>query len=243
MGISRRTFLKSSIATAFASNGLILFSPKHVFSEDTVLIPHASHYGLFKAVVKDGVFVGVQPLPDIDAMPTKMLTEGILSRTNHKTRINYPMIRKSWLEGYASGNTKPDLRGREPFVRVSWDEALALAGDSIPKTVENYGNEALFSSSYGGWSHARVLRPQVLQGRLFGLIGGHTVTTGDYSGGAAQVSMPHILGDMEVYSAQTSWEMIAEHTEVFVLIGRVFFFRHYGCWLFLFYFFLCFFGG
>jgi hypothetical protein len=43
----------------------------------------------------------------------------------------------------------------------------------------------------------------VLQGRLFGLTGGHSVTTGDYSGGASQVSLPHIIGDMEVYSPHT----------------------------------------
>ena len=43
----------------------------------------------------------------------------------------------------------------------------------------------------------------MLQGRLFGLTGGHSVTTGDYSGGASQVSLPHIIGDMEVYSPHT----------------------------------------
>ncbi len=219
MGISRRTFLKSSAAIAVATNGLTLFSPSHVFASHTVLIPHATHFGPFKAVVQDGVLIGVQPLQDVDAMPTKMLTEGILSRTYHKSRVKYPMVRKSWLEGQSSGDTKPELRGHEPFVRVSWDEALALAANSILSTVEKHGNEALFSSSYGGWSHAGVLRPQVLQGRMFGLLGGHTVTTGDYSGGAAQVIMPHIIGDMEVYSPQTSWEMVAAHTEVFVMVG------------------------
>jgi len=222
MKISRRSFLKKSaavVAATVAANGLTLFGPDHVFADDTVLIPHATHYGPFNAVVKDGVLIGIQPLEGVDAMPTKMLTEGIISRTYDKTRVKYPMVRKSWLEGHSSGNTKPELRGREDFVRVTWDEALALAADSILSTVEKYGNEALLSTSYGGWSHAGILRPQVLQGRLFGLIGGHTVTTGDWSAGAGQVIMPHILGDMEVYSPQTAWEVIAENTEVFVLIG------------------------
>lgn len=222
MKISRRSFLKKTAAVAavaVTTKGLSLFGPNHVFAEDTVLIPHASHYGPFNAVVKDGVLIGIQPLEGVDAMPTKMLTEGLISRTYHKTRVKYPMVRKSWLEGHATGKTKPELRGREEFVRVSWDEALALAADSILSTVENYGNEALLSTSYGGWSHAGILRPQVLQGRLFGLIGGHTVTTGDWSAGAGQVLLPHILGDMEVYSPQTAWEVIAKNTEVFVLIG------------------------
>ncbi len=218
MTLSRRAFLKSTLASAIAANGLTLFSPKDTFGDDTVLIPHACHWGPFNAVVKNGVLVGVQPLNELDAMPTKMLTEGLLSRLYSKTRVNYPMVRKSYLEN-PKGDTKRHLRGKEPFVRVTWDEALALAADAILSTAEKYGNEALFSSSYGGWSHAGVLRPQVLQGRLFGLIGGHTPTTGDYSGGASQVSLPHIIGDMEVYSAQTAWEVMADNTQVMVWVG------------------------
>jgi len=220
MRFSRRDFLKLSSVTAvgISTGGLTLFGCTEQFEKGTILIPHASHWGPFNAVVKDGRLLGVQPLSDIDAMPTKMLMEGLLSRVYHKTRVKYPMVRKSYLEN-RSGDTKPHLRGKDPFVRVSWDVALALCGEAIIDTVEAYGNEALFSASYGGWSHAGILRPQVLQGRLFGLIGGHSITIGDYSGGASQVSLPHVLGDMEVYSPQTSWEVIAENTEVFVLIG------------------------
>lgn len=217
MGISRRDFLKATIASSIATGGLSVFGLREAFGADTVLIPSASHWGPFKAVVKKGVLVGIQPLADIDAMPTTMLTKGLISRVYSKTRIKYPMVRKSYLANPSS--SKPHLRGKEAFVRVSWDEALALAANAILSTAEKYGNEALFSSSYGGWSHAGLLRPQVLQGRLFGLIGGHSVTTGDYSGGASQISLPHIIGDMEVYSPQTAWEVMAKHTEVMVWIG------------------------
>ncbi len=97
MTMSRRGVLKASVATAVAANGLNWFSPTEVFASDTVVIPSASHWGPFKAVVKKGVLVGVQPLKDIDAMPTKMLTEGLISRVYHKTRVKYPMVRKSYL--------------------------------------------------------------------------------------------------------------------------------------------------
>ena len=83
----------------------------------------------------------------------------------------------------------------------------------------HYGNEGVFSSSYGGWSHAGIFRPNVLQGRFFNLLGGCSMTTGDYSGGAAQIIMPYVIGDMEVYSAQTAWEQVRDNTEVFVFIG------------------------
>ena len=218
MTITRRGLLKASVASAVTANGLTWFAADEVFAADTQVIPSASHWGPFKAVVKNGVLVGIQPLKDVDATPTTMLTEGLIGRVYHKTRVKYPMVRKSYLAN-PTGNTKPHLRGKEPFVRVSWEQALALTADAVLRTAEKHGNEALFSASYGGWSHAGLLRPQVLQGRLFGLIGGHSVTTGDYSGGASQVSLPHIIGDMEVYSPQTSWEVMAEHTEVMVWIG------------------------
>ena len=109
MSLSRRAFLKSSAAIAVASGGLKLFGLNEVFASDTVLIPHASHYGPFKAVVKNGVLIGVQPLPGFDPMPTQMLLEGVLSRTYHPTRVQYPMVRRSYLA---------NPRGRLPGVKM-----------------------------------------------------------------------------------------------------------------------------
>lgn len=178
---------------------------------------HATHYGPFMATVKDGKLQKVMPTR-ADAKPTEMLTLGVLARTYDKTRVKCPMVRKSYLEGL-QGNRKPELRGKEEFVEVSWDVALGLTTKAILDTIEKHGNEGVFSSSYGGWSHAGIFRPNVLQGRFFNLLGGCSMTTGDYSGGAAQIIMPYVIGDMEVYSAQTAWEQVRDHTEVFVLIG------------------------
>ena len=70
MAVSRREFLKASVATSVAAGSLSWFGASEVFGADTVVIPSASHWGPFKAVVKKGVLVGVQPLPGIDAMPS-----------------------------------------------------------------------------------------------------------------------------------------------------------------------------
>jgi len=63
MSHSRRKFLKSAMATGFAAKGiaagLVTFPAGQVFGADTVLIPHASHWGPFKAVVQNGVLIGV----------------------------------------------------------------------------------------------------------------------------------------------------------------------------------------
>ncbi|MFG0732150.1 molybdopterin-dependent oxidoreductase [Photobacterium damselae] len=218
MDVSRRSFLKSAIATAIAANGLTLFPLDYAFADDTVLIPSASHWGPFYAVVKKGVLVGIQPRKEIDPLPTEMLLKGLLSRTYNKTRIQYPMVRKSYLENLGV-NTKPELRGKEPFVRVSWETALQLTANAILHTIETKGNQGIFDSSYDGWSNTGLLRPPVVQGRFFNLIGGCSTTIGDYSAGASTVILPHIVGDMEVYSPQTAWPVIEKNTEVFVLVG------------------------
>ena len=181
-------------------------------------VAHATHYGPFIGTVKNGRLEKVVPQAS-DKRPTPMLTEGVIARTYDKTRIAGPMVRKSYLEGFRTGKTKPALRGKEPFVQVSWDVALGLTAKAILDTIEKHGNEGCFSSSYGGWSHAGIFRPNVLQGRFFNLLGGSSMTAGDYSAGAGQIIMPLVLGDLEVYSAQTCWEQVAKHTEVLVFIG------------------------
>ena len=100
---------------------------------------HATHYGPFMATVKDGKLQKVTPTR-ADAKPTEMLTLGVLARTYDKTRIKGPMVRKSYLEGL-EGNRKPELRGKEEFVEVSWDVALGLTTKAILDTIEKHGNE------------------------------------------------------------------------------------------------------
>ncbi len=156
---------------------------------------------------------------ELDQRPTEMLMYGVLDRVYDKSRIDYPMVRKSYLEGWKSGEVKPELRGREEYVRVDWDTALKLTAKAITDTIVDHGHQAILSTSYGGWSHAGIMRPNLLQGKFFSMIGGCTNTVGDWSAGASQISLPHVIGDMEVYSAQTAWKVIRDNTEVFVLVG------------------------
>ncbi len=221
MSISRRRFMQGS-AAAMALSGLLNSTAiKAVLAAtgEVKKIFHASHYGAFKALVKDGKMVGLETIDAIDARPTKMLTEGILDRTYHRTRVKYPMVRKSYLENWDKEDRKVELRGKEPFVRVDWDTALKLTVKAILDTIDKYGNEGVFNSSYGGWSHAGLMRPNVLQGKFYNILGGSSITVGDWSAGASQISLPHIMGDMEVYSPQSAWETLLENSEVVCWVG------------------------
>ncbi|UWQ86007.1 molybdopterin-dependent oxidoreductase [Leisingera caerulea] len=217
---SRRAFLQGGAAmfgaTALMNSTALAAIDPNSFAGRAF---HATHFGPFEAVVRDGKLIGINAITELDARPTEMLSYGVIDRTYDKTRINYPMVRKSYLEGWESGDVKPELRGKESYVRVDWDTAWSLAAKALLDTATNHGNEAIFSSSYGGWSNAGTFRPNVLQGRLLNLMGGCTNTQGDWSAGASQISLPHVIGDMEVYSAQSAWETIRDNTEVFVLVG------------------------
>lgn len=66
-------------------------------------------------------------------------------------RIKYPMKRKNW----APGGGKKELRGRDEWVRISWDEALDIVSSELKRIKEKYGNKAIMGSSpllnlYGG---------------------------------------------------------------------------------------------
>lgn len=218
MQLSRRHFLKTTSIAAIAAAAPPAFAAAGGAARGITFVPSAGQAGAFWAMVQDGEFVKAIPRTDFDPRPTKMITEGVVSRTYHETRILHPYVRRSYLEGL-DGDRKPELRGKEEFVQVDWDTALGLTAKAILDTIDSHGNEGIFSSSYGAWSHGGVLTPNVLQGRFFNLIGGMSVTVSDYSGGAGQVVMPHILGDMEVYSRQTSWWQILQNTENFVFVG------------------------
>jgi len=125
--ISRRGFLTGSVASAFASRllggtSLAAIDP----NSHSQRIFHATHYGPFEAIVRDGRFVGLSPVVELDSRPTEMQAYGVLDRTYDRTRILQPMVRKSYLANWNQADRKVDLRGKEPFVPVDWDTALRL---------------------------------------------------------------------------------------------------------------------
>jgi len=216
MNNSRRNFLKKgAIGTAaIAASTTISGAAANIMESRTKKIPSASHFGPFYAHVRDDKIVDITSQLDSDANPT-VIVKGLADRNTSNSRVKYPVVRKSYLEGKGRG----DLRGKEEFVRVSWETALDLAADAIKKVQKKGGNEALYNASYGGWSIPGAFKPNVLAGRFFNQIGGAVGTAGEYSNGAAGPVNPGVVGDMEVYSIQTAHEQIIKHTEVMVLWG------------------------
>lgn len=121
MKITRRSFLKGVGASGVAL-GTNSFAKGDTDFYNFKKIPHATHFGAFTAVVDSkGRFIRAEKA-DSDKRKA-IVNEAMMDRHYSDTRIKYPCVRKSFLEN-KSGHEK--LRGREEFVRVSWDEVIEL---------------------------------------------------------------------------------------------------------------------
>ncbi|RBP10129.1 biotin/methionine sulfoxide reductase [Pseudocitrobacter faecalis] len=142
------------------------------------------------------------------------LQSAVRDQVHSKTRVRYPMVRKGYL---ASPASPQGVRGQDEFVRVSWNEALDLIHAQHKRIRETYGPSSIFAGSYGWRSNGVLHKAATLLQRYMSLAGGYTGHLGDYSTGAAQAIMPHVVGGNEVYQQQTSWPLVLEHTDVVVL--------------------------
>ena len=105
----------------------------------------SSHWGTYRAKVKDGKveeLIGWEN--DNDPSP---IGSGIVDVHNHHTRIDSPMIRKSWRDKGPGSNN--NLRGTEPFIAISWDEAEKIVANELNRVKNNFGNSSatIFSAS------------------------------------------------------------------------------------------------
>ncbi|MDU8924083.1 trimethylamine-N-oxide reductase TorA [Pasteurellaceae bacterium LIM206] len=213
---SRRDFLKNSslgvagvsLATGSATS---LISPAVQAETVSKTVVTAAHWGPLGVIVENGKAVKSGPaiVPAVENELQSVVPEQLYS----ETRVKYPMVRK----GYLQGNTDTSLRGRDEWVRVSWEQALDLVAKDIKRVRDNYGAGGIFAGSYGWYSSGALHACKTLLQRYMNVTGGFVGTKGDYSTGAAQVIMPHVLGTIEVYEQQTSWEVLLESADIIVL--------------------------
>lgn len=139
---------------------------------------------LIKAHVVDGVVTRVKTDDTHPDSPDYPQQRGcVRGRAQRKLiygadRLKYPMIRKNW----EPGGGQKELRGRDEWVRISWDEALDIYASELRRIKESYGNEAIFGVSAGE------------MGRTVGLYGGYVERWGQVSWGTWRESYVHFTG-------------------------------------------------
>ncbi|MDR3535689.1 MAG: trimethylamine-N-oxide reductase TorA [Acetobacteraceae bacterium] len=215
--LSRRQLLGTS-ATAAALGlfgpSLLVRGARAAGADGEVLT--GSHWGAFYGRVEGGRFTAIRPW-EKDPRPSPNLP-GILDSVYSPTRIKYPMVRRAFLE--KGPGAMPETRGDGDFVRVSWDQALDLVAKELKRVDAAHGPSGTFAGSYGWKSPGKLNNCRTLLYRMFNARGTSFVNaTGDYSTGASQVIMPHVVGSLEVYEQQTVWPVVVRDSQLVVFWG------------------------
>ena len=180
-------------------------------------IQTASHWGVYEVETLDGAVRGARaaswdedPSPIIHALPA--VVQGTL-------RVREPYVRRGYLR-HGPGRTSGE-RGRDSYVRVSWDRALGLLEAELARVKTQFGNTAIYGGSYG-WASAGRLHhsPSVLK-RFLGGFGGYVDKLGNHSFGAALHIMPYVVGSGDIPGMASDWRSICEHTKLFVCFGGI----------------------
>ena len=178
----------------------------------------STHWGTYRAQVSNGIvrkLIGFEEDND-----PSLIGSGIIDVQHGPTRIDTPMVRKSWLEGGPGSGTH--LRGSDPFVALSWEQANKLVAQELNRVKSLYGNSSIFGGSYGWASAGRFHHAQSQLHRFLNCIGGYTSSKFTYSYAAAEAIVPHILGSYRTYlDTCTTWEIIKKNTNLFVCFGGV----------------------
>jgi trimethylamine-N-oxide reductase (cytochrome c) len=173
----------------------------------------ASHWGFYHATVERGRLTRVDPWQE-EQYPSPMV-QGMPDLLYSPTRIRYPMVRKGFLENGENSDTSG--RGKEPFVRVSWDEALDLVAGHLRRVKEQYGNTAIYGHSYGWSSAGRLHNPPGALSRLLSLYGGYVYSVNTYSAPVLPVITPHVLGSSRPLAS--AWPSLIDNSQLFVFFG------------------------
>ena len=176
------------------------------------------HWGTYRVEVEDGQVIALKAFEE-DPEPSP-IGHGIIDVLDGPTRITAPMVRKGWLE--AGPGADGDKRGSDEFERVTWDEANAIVAGELDRVRNAFGNSAIYAGSYGWASAGRFHHAQSQLKRFLNCIGGFTSSKNTYSFAAAEVLVPHVLGDFRKFiDTTTCWESIASDCELFVAFGGV----------------------
>jgi anaerobic dimethyl sulfoxide reductase subunit A len=191
--LTRRSFLKWSAALggAVAATGVLNYGLK---AADAAVAAAASEGKwvaaacwhncggrcLNKAYVVDGVVIKQKTDDTHPDSPDYPQQRGCARGRSNRMRafgadrLKYPMKRKNW----APGGGDKSLRGRDEWMRISWDEALDILASETKRIKEKYGNKSIL------WGT-----------RSLALYGGYVNSWGSSSSGTWAATAPRVAGD------------------------------------------------
>lgn len=176
----------------------------------------ATHWGIYRVDVEAGRVVGIRNFEgDADPSPIGLSMPGAI---DDSVRISQPMVRAGYLEH--GPRRHRNRRGSEPFVAVSWNEALDLAAAALTDVKARFGNEGIFGGSYGWGSAGRFHHALSHLHRFLNFHGGYVRSVNTYSTAAMEVILPHVIcPHYELAINMPTWDDIARHTRLVVAFG------------------------
>lgn len=220
-GITRRNLLKwtgiAAAATTLGASGCTGFdsAPEETNTEQDQgeWIPcscwaDCGSRGFNKALVRNGEVVRMgtdqthDDSPDCPQLRACARGRSMRGMIFGADRLKYPMKRKNWQPG-GGENAHGELRGKDEWERISWDEALDLIADEIKRVIDTYGNEGILlpggcPAGFGDWDI----------GRLMYILGGcieqyGAVSSGAWGSMASLIGLPEETNDrMDLRSSQ-----------------------------------------
>jgi biotin/methionine sulfoxide reductase len=176
--------------------------------------PTLSHWGAYTALVRDGRLIGCEPFAH-DPAPSPMI-HSMPAMVHSPLRVAKPAVREGWLRDRGS----PARRGADSYVEVEWEQALKLVHEELTRVRSQHGAAAIFGGSYGWASAGRLHNAMTQTHRFLYAGGGCTDQVGNYSWGAAQFLLPHIIGTyMPLTGKVTDWNSVARHTDLVLAFG------------------------
>jgi biotin/methionine sulfoxide reductase len=176
----------------------------------------SNHWGTYRVETECGVVKALHGFEEDDDVSA--IGSGIVDVLDAPSRIKAPMVRKSWFESGPGSNNH--LRGAEAFVEVTWEQAEKLVAEELSRVKNQYGNQAIFGGSYGWSSAGRFHHAPGQLHRFLKCIGGYTRSVGTYSFAAAEVIVPHVLGDYwALLLESTSWRSVIDEGRLVVAVG------------------------
>ena len=107
-----------------------------------------------KVLVRDGVVVRQKTDDSVEDSVDNPQQRGCVRGRSQRMqvfgpdRIKYPMKRKGW----SPDNPNGQLRGKDEWERISWDEALSYVADELRKAYDSYGPRSVLNCAAKGLS-------------------------------------------------------------------------------------------
>ncbi len=129
-------------------------------------------------------------------------------------RLKYPIKRKNWSPGGGAG-VNPQLRGKDEWERISWDEAIDMIASEYTRIRDTYGNKAFLAL---GQAEGR-LGGGLLGSAILNAIGGCLTTWGQASQGGFPVVANHMRGSYSAGAADSQDRIALSHAKLIVMFG------------------------